>query len=90
MTDHSKELSMITIEIRKRLDDYHAQIKGMPENWGCGESSFHAIGNLVRAHACYFFTDHQIEEIKKLSDYWAGIEAVNSYRFKIDDATGEL
>lgn len=38
------------IEIRKREDDYHAQLKNVPEIWGCGESSISAIGDLIVTH----------------------------------------
>jgi hypothetical protein len=42
------------IEVRRRLDDWHAQIYRYPELWGCGRSVDEAVGNLVTAHAPLF------------------------------------
>jgi hypothetical protein len=42
--------SQLTIEVRRRSDDYHAQIKDHPELWGCGPTPSHAVGDLVRTH----------------------------------------
>jgi len=42
------------IEIRKRSDDYHAQLEGHPEIWDCGKSWQAAIGNLIMTHKEWF------------------------------------
>ena len=43
---------------------YHAQIKGKPGYWGCGDSRNEAIGSLMRSHSELFdvvFTDLEKE-----------------------------
>lgn len=45
---------MTVIEIRNRRDDFHAQITGHPELWGCGSTELNAIGDLVKTHPGYF------------------------------------
>ena len=65
---------MTTIEIRQRRDDVHAQIKGMPTHWGCGDTELTAIGDLAKSHSKYFtLGDGVAERIKELSNEDVGI-----------------
>ena len=44
----------ITIEVRKRSSDFHAQAEGHPEIWAAGRNPQEAIGDLVKYHSEYF------------------------------------
>ncbi len=41
---------MIEIQVRKRSDDYHAQLGDNPKLWGCGRTANEAIGDVVLSH----------------------------------------
>lgn len=73
---------MTTIEIRQRRDDVHAQIKGMPERWGCGADENEAIGDLVKTHPYSFgFSVQVIKNLKEMSNTLAGIYVVMDKKF---------
>lgn len=76
---------MTTIEIRNRRDDFHAQIKGRPELWGCGSTELAAIGDLVKTHAYSFgFTVQTIANLHELTNEIAGLSiSMDSKLYKI-------
>lgn len=45
---------MITIDVRKRSFDVHAQVKGDPRYWGCGKTADEAVGSVIRSHPLMF------------------------------------
>lgn len=45
-----KTITMKTIEIFRRTNDYIAFVKGYPEYWGNGKSMDAAVGSLIRSH----------------------------------------
>ena len=63
------EQKLVQIDVCQRISDfwideqgghrpkYHAQIKNRSEIWGCGKSSYEAIGNLVSNHPEKFGID---------------------------------
>lgn len=53
-----KQLGPIKIVVHERAAgraaDWHAQVDGRPEMWGCGRTSLAAIGDVVASHAAWF------------------------------------
>lgn len=49
-----KRLGPIKIVVHERAADWHAQVDGRPEMWGCGRTSLAAIGDVVASHAAWF------------------------------------
>lgn len=56
----------ITIEVRKRSHDYHAQIAGEPGIWAAGSTPAAAIGDLVQSHSGRFGVRISYPEDRKL------------------------
>lgn len=40
----------LRIEVRKRADDWHAQVEGKPGVWQCGQTYAAAVGELLMSH----------------------------------------
>lgn len=43
-------VSPLVIEVRRRSEDYHAQVRGNPGMWGCGTSATGAVGDVIVSH----------------------------------------
>jgi hypothetical protein len=69
---------MIEIEIRARSSDYHAQIKGHPELWGCGKNPDEAVGSMVRNHSERLGLDIRFIEPVKRRPSEAYLEALRA------------
>jgi len=59
-TPEAQPEETVTIEVRRRADDFHAQMFRNPGIWGCGKTRQSAIEDLVQSHPDAFHVSIQL------------------------------